>query len=570
MQNLREAPPRRSRGLAALLGVLALGVILGAGAVLWSENSGQRSGLELRVSASDEVLVGEVFEVAAEVRNESGQTVRDVKISLSLPMGIVYADGRSDVRRTATVGELASGEVYRKVFKALGVEARTGLEGEEKKALNVEVSYLPEGLGKNLVESATREVVVLPAIEVTIEAPTEATSGEEFDWSARYKNVTTRPWKVALDLVAPSGFRGNFKRTELSVEPGEGGELKFRGGIALPAREEIVIALNAMSRIGERDYLVGSGPATIAIAPSELQLSILSSADARGGALREEELAYTIVYKNVGAEPLRNLRVNAALEGAALDAGSVRPGDMGIAGRGVVAWTPETTPTLVTLSPKSEARLTFAVRLTPPASPRRLSEKNAVVTLRVTGEAERDQKKVSATASAETKVVGGVAIRPTLKFRDAAENIVNGGTFPPRVGERTELTLHLEIGTYANDLNDLRVRAVLPSNVAPTEVKKVPVGTTSYDAKSGVLEWEVPRAQGGSGSLTDPLVAIFQLVLTPSVSESGKYAEVVREVSLTGTDKFTGVSLEARGGGALTTELRDDTTVLAGEGVVRK
>jgi len=78
------------------------------------------------------------------------------------------------------------------------------------------------------------------------------------------------------------------------------------------------------------------------------------------------------------------------------------------------------------------------------------------------------------------------------------------------------------------------------------------------------LVWEIERLDPGLGALSDPLLASFQITLTPTLTQKGKVAELISEVTMSGRDQWTGQLLFARDD-SIDTTLPDDLTVKEGE-----
>lgn len=76
----------------------------------------------------------------------------------------------------------------------------------------------------------------------------------------------------------------------------------------------------------------------------------------------------------------------------------------------------------------------------------------------------------------------------------------------------------------------------------------------------GEVIWEIEKVDPGIGVLKDPLIAAFQIVFTPEISQRGKIATLINEVRVSAKDQWTD-RLLAASDEAIDTTLPDDPTV---------
>lgn len=95
--------------------------------------------------------------------------------------------------------------------------------------------------------------------------------------------------------------------------------------------------------------------------------------------------------------------------------------------------------------------------------------------------------------------------------------------------------------------------ATLPDGIAFGSAKEVGAGDVGYDPEKKLVTWEVNRMPADVGDL----LASFDVILSPSEADVGRFASLLGETRLEFTDTALNESI-LRTSPALTTELPDD------------
>lgn len=90
-----------------------------------------------------------------------------------------------------------------------------------------------------------------------------------------------------------------------------------------------------------------------------------------------------------------------------------------------------------------------------------------------------------------------------------------------------------------------------------------------YNIQTREIIWEIPKLNANTGILSPSKEVVFQISVTPTEADVGEFLKILNETMATGYDEFIGATVEGIGD-ALTTELPDDESVGAGEGIVVK
>ena len=148
----------------------------------------------------------------------------------------------------------------------------------------------------------------------------------------------------------------------------------------------------------------------------------------------------------------------------------------------------------------------------------------------------------------------------------------NDGPIPPRVGERTKYTVTFQVTNSSNNVENAKVSTFLPpyvnwlGSIAPSiERQKLSYNNTTREVvwDLGVLKPEI-----GIGT-ANPKQVSFQIDALPSLSHAGTHLDITKEITLSGKDSFTGVTLSYKKT-ALSTNLNQEPSAASGAGLVSK
>jgi hypothetical protein len=169
----------------------------------------------------------------------------------------------------------------------------------------------------------------------------------------------------------------------------------------------------------------------------------------------------------------------------------------------------------------------------------------------------------------DSKVNSRVVLATKGYYHETTSNIDNFGPIPPRVNQETAYTIHWQITNTSNDLENVRVTAILPQGIAWKNVYTTlnKDTTIEYNDRTKQIVWNVGKLPAGTGFLIPAYELVFQIALRPSIIQVGTLPVLIDESSLDGRDTFTGENLESFSP-AISTELRDDPSIGFGNGKV--
>jgi hypothetical protein len=236
-----------------------------------------------------------------------------------------------------------------------------------------------------------------------------------------------------------------------------------------------------------------------------------------------------------------------------------------------VVWNSNKVSEFKLLEPNASGELKISIRLQ--AAPTRISGSYSVraagkLTSPTVPHYLSDADETSVSTNLETKLNGPVYLDARALHRDPDSGFINNGPFPPKVGEKTEYTVHWILRNFSNELKNVSISASLPVGVEWVDkVKSSDSPQPTFDSENNKVVWNLPRIAPGRGATSVPLEAIFQISATPSISMTGSFQNLLSETVLGALDSFTGTEVLLRDGG-LSTRLSDDVTIGENQGRV--
>lgn len=560
-------------------------LLIGAGAVyyFWRQASVAR-GLTLEIKAPEEqILLGVPFAIIVNVGNESSSLLQDVKLTVNLPEGLVFAGSPPEKNVDyKNLGNLGAGSLTKEEFKLMAISGEKTI-----KKVRASVNYLPTALGSRFEKSGEVDLIIgNPAITLDLAMPKKIFSGEEFEIQVSARNISDTDFSgLELKMEYPPTF--TFGKSTLVPDIGnnvwdlgglmKGSETSFTisGNVIGPDNAFFDFKADIETIILGRSYTINHRSAVLSIAPSPLSIAISLNENPEYIVSLGDELNYTLIYANNTDVGLRDVIIKAKLIGEMFDFPSLITTASFRSTDNTLIWNAANTPGLAVLSPGASGTVDFRLKAKSAYPIKRLSDKN--FTLKVEAEIESPTvpyfvtaEKTVGLAKLENKVSGKVLIDTKVFFRDAASGILNKGPFPPRVNQLTNYTIHWLISNYSTDVSNVEVKAFLGGNVRFTGVAKSNINVLpTYNERTQEMTWAIDKIVATKGVIDKPIEAIFQVEATPSVEQVGQYITLIQSTTIKATDLFTSQPLTSSDF-EVTTSLPDDLTVAGQKGLVQQ
>jgi len=525
------------------------------------------SGLLLEFKGPESVPVGMPFDIEVGINNSSGQVLNNAKLLLSLPKGMVFVGRAADENIVSRkVGNIGIGSLTTEKFQLLVLKGEKG----DLQNITATIDYSPEDIKTRFQKRSKWQLPITGrAFKLEGQLPAKITSGKVVELRISYEN--TSPIDLN-DLVLKIKYPESFQFQRATLSPDVGNNEWLLGGLrAGSANEFIVIGkligpengffdfkITVTTKLGGRKYIINSKIINTAIKVAPIELEVLANNVTDYIAKTDEKLNYSIKYRYLTRSQGKNPLIKAKLSGKMFDLSTLVIEDGGQLDNrsGAIIWQ--------LADGAQSGRVNFSVKTKDQYPIRRIGDRNFV--LKVESHFE-DSVHATINRSA-TKVAGQVEVETKGYFRDAKGKVVNSGSFPPQVGQATEFSIHWIITNYATNVDNVRITARLPSYIKFVGVKSKTSGSFSFDEDSPeFLTWEIDKISATKGVISQPTQAIFQIRAVPTKELVGKHMSLIGLTTITATDQFTSSPL-SNTANALTTELSDDPTLSASDGIV--
>ncbi|OGZ53225.1 MAG: hypothetical protein A3B25_02665 [Candidatus Ryanbacteria bacterium RIFCSPLOWO2_01_FULL_48_26] len=534
------------------------------------------SKISLEFLKPNQILIGEPFAVSVSISNYSDTVLKNAKLSLFLPDGIYFV-GQSDGQRVSeqVVGDIGPGSINQQTFNLLA------LSGDATRRLEAKLVYSFSQTSAAQYESPAFLDLLInqPAVSINLGIPQSVFNGQDFEIKVSYSNNTTHDFKdVHLALDYPPIFR--FKQSTVSpegagnnswqlgnVSAGSAGTISITGNVVGPEGSFFDVGASLTSLISGRTYTVSKQTANVSISQSPLSLSLVANNSSDYVSHLNDTVQYTIEYKNNSDIAMQNVKIQAKLVGELFDLSGIRSDGNFNSLNNTITWFPATNRQLLTVPSKQGGSVGFVIPIKSAFPIRLLSDKNYILKVQAQVESPTVPPNITAdktvsVAGIESKVAGKLDFVSEALWRDAASGILNGGSYPPRVNQPTQFTVHWRVVNYATDAANFHVSAYLQSGARFTGVTKSTTDTQpTYNPNSGLVTWDIPFIPATKGFISPPPEAMFQIEVIPSSNQVGSNVVFLGETSIEWTDSFVGQANQATAR-ELDTSVPADTTVV--------
>ena len=566
-------------------GALVTILILATSYFIWSfVKSG---GITFSFLGPDEAKSGEIKEFHFVLNNNSRVSLQEVEAEIKLPAGVIAVDNPDQKTILYNLGEMASRDSEDKVIKLL-------ITGEPKTVKNIEaiLRYRPKTLS-SVFEKKEIKTVLISGSSFGLELVTlnQVFSEQIFPLEINWENLSSYAFDdVEIRAEWPSGFVFQESNPEVFSEssgynrwvlgelnPASHGKIIVKGFTAGQPGETKRVTLY-LGMVKEDVFLpLAKTEGYTTLIKNPLLISSLVNNEITHNADLGETLNFAIDYQNNYSTTLRNLVVKIVFNGDVFDFSTLKAPNGAFSSRlKTLTWSGTKVSQLYALNPGEQGKLQFSVKLLKDWPMRSLAQKNIVLETHTSIESSNipEQLEVSelprAAALNTIKLNSNCEVAIGSYFRDVSSKIANTGRLPLKADEPTDFTIHWKIINNFNALREITVKTTLPlwaeftSQIAGDYGQNPP----RYDSATRELSWTIPSISAGSGILTKASEAVFQIKVTPSLSQVNQKIDLINQTIFTAIDAFTGKNISFTYPTVNSAQLTDKT-VFPGDGIVK-
>lgn len=507
----------------------------------------------IEVEAPRTAGAGEEIEFRVSARNDNRAPLQNAELFLEFPEGTYAADEEGAVlerlsREIGTIESEGSAEEEFNVF----------LFGEEGEDLEVEIvlEYTSASSSATLSQEEIYSVNIASApVTLTVNPElSEVQSGSETEIEVDVvSNTNTTLKDLILTVEYPRGFtlrKANPAPIEGErvwdigdLEPRESKTVTLNGSLEGHDGEERFFIFNVGSETKEKQNqitrLFAKAKEGIAITlPSlALQTEINKNASRTVSVPAGTAAEVAIDWKNNLSDDILNLEIEAAIDESFIEERSVNvKNGFYRSSEETVVWNRSTKGELGTVRAGASDTVTFSF-MTRGFSGNGSS--NAMIPITIRAHAQEPQsgsstRSISNEITREIRLASSLLATQSLSYQGGVFN--NSGPTPPRANEVTTYTVTWRVASPANEIEDVVMRAALPTYVDFVEAES---DSVSVNSLTNEVVWNA-GAVSGSSALSDSVDTSFQVSFEASSSQVGNEPVIIREAQVEGVDAFSG------------------------------
>jgi len=579
-------PVKKSGGLVSLFYkknlpktlfvIVVIFIVIAIVAIIWGRQSFSPAKVELSIETGSDIASGKEVILTIGYENNNRVNLNDSLLIINYPSGVFSPEGKEIHQERRDLKQISRKSQGQEIFRVRFV----GEKGESK-TVSAILSYQPQNINSRFEKSTDQRIEINSVlISIKIDGPENVISGQDVSYLIEYENKTNNN---ISNLRAKIVYSEDFKIENADPKPVEGTTNVWQIN-NLKAGEKKVIGLNGALQ-GEEgedkilEVIIGTteneqflqysrSEYSTKIAPSPLLLLVtLESIDEEDCNLNPgQHLKYIIEFRNNADVALKELILKTYLEDSVFDFKTLELGKVGYfdSRQNIITWGGGEIPKLDLLEPNESGSVNFMIGLKSPMPMSNYNDKNFQATVSseigtLTVPAKFAMKELKINRELNCKINSRLDIKSKVYYNEPSPGIFNTGPLPPKVNELTTYTVHWQISNGSNDLENVRINAVLPQGINWSNyyINKVSDSQVYYNERTKEVIWEIQKVPAGVGSVSSLYELIFQIGLTPSVNQVGESPVLINESSAEGKDTFTQVILDSSAR-SVTTTIPDD------------
>ncbi len=422
------------------------------------------------------------------------------------------------------------------------------------------------------------------ALQLTISAQRTMPSGTIIEYVVHYENDSNQRYDgVTLTAQFPQGFvlrNADPKATEGdavwmlgTLAPHTEGDVVIRGALNGLVDDVKTAVFNIEKHNGAEHVILAREEWTTQIVSAPLVIEQYVNGRKSTVAHVGEILTYSLKYKNTSDLGMRDVVVRLRFDDGILDYKNLTLSSSGgslDAATHSVVWRASDIPSLALLSPGQEGTITLTVpvRRTIPVH----DDYDRNITVSTTAEIDSPDVPTpigeNKTIFSNTKVIKLASpVRFTVEGFYDDFILKNSGPVPPLLNQKTTFTIRWTLSNATNALTDAKVEAFLPT-AASWEGSTFPeTESIQFSPRTHKIVWNIGDVKNGVGIFRKKREVRFQIGITPTSNQVGRFVDLLGKSVFTAHDTFTNTPIRIVAQ-KKTTALSEDPSVSSG--VVRQ
>lgn len=550
-----------------IIAIIIIVVLAAAAAVIWGRHSFSRAKVNIDIEVPKNIASGEEAILIIKYKNNNRVALKDAYLIIDYPPDTFSLEGKEIYQERKELGIIPRKSQGKEEIKLRFVGDKGSI-----KNLMAKLDYQPQNINSRFENSSLFRIEINSVlVELDIEGSEKTISGQGVNYSIEYENKTRNDiYDLRLKLKYSADFE--FKQADPSPEAvEEEGETNSLWEIdRLAAGEKRIINLNGIIKgeegedkvlravigkvEGNNFFQYTQAEFITKISPSPLLLSLsLKEAEEKCNVNQGQVLNYKIEFKNNTDVALEEIILKAYFKNDIFDFRSLKLNRVGFfdSRKNMITWSGAEIPALDLLEPNQSGQVDFSIKIKDSLPIYDYNDKNFEAEISVEIEtltipAKFTMKELRVVKDLTCKINSQLILETSVYYYESETAISNTGPIPPQVDKLTTYTVHWDIVNTSNDLENVKVSAILPQGISWQDnyINNVQGSHFSYNERTKEAIWQINEMPAGVGIVLPVYELIFQIGLRPSINQVDKAPVLINESSIEGRDKFTEINLK--------------------------
>lgn len=519
-----------------LVGLSFIGLAIWAALLVFSPS--QKNEVEISINAPEKVIAGQDFDYQIILKNNSGSTIKSVKLELAYPENFIFAS--SELAPTSgnnywTISDLVSG-----AGKSFVVRGKIINQENSANTIYGKLFYRQADFSSDLKKEASVSTQVNAlGFRTEVDYPSAALAGAENNLSLKisnFENLSIENFRIDFEVPSSAAIidpeniatssswtiKKNDNHWEVAGLQASSSEIilpfRFKIKNTDQGRAEIVVRFSVQDTDGSL-LTFFEKRAGVDVIKNDLNLTMtVNGSQGDRAANFGETLSYTISYSNRGAKTLKNIAISAVIDSSFVEWSTLEAESNGKLKNSIITWTKDEAPALAEIKPGQEGDLSFSVKL------KKFSSSDLGTNFSIKSYAQFNVDSNTSNSEFNRSNVINSSLNSDLNFSEKIlyfneDNLpVGEGPLPPKVGEKTSLRVYWRLNNTLHELDKTKVSLSLPPNTSFEGRVKVQAGSIYYDQASNQVIWDLGRIPLSVAAVEGE----FNLSLIPTANDKNK------------------------------------------------
>ncbi len=568
----RAGRSRLTQFLLKTIGLLAvLSLIAWIGFFVFTKGLFQESEtLKLTTEGPEEVKSGEEVSYTFRYENIGDVPIASLVMKLTIPSTFHVYTSIPEPEGTLewTIGSLSAGSD--------GVVTVTGVflaEVPSSQRLQALFTYKPANFSSDFQDILTQKIDIEDSVvALSFTGPEKTLAGDTSEYVVNVQNTSIKPiYNIRIIPTFPTDFtssssepipeEGQAYWVIDALEPGELTAITIEGAFTSTASGEQTMAVAAAFVDQDLVYVQDVQELITDVLGGSISFSIIVNGSTQSQTAEiGETLRVSLDYANNGEEVAQDMSFTLSLYS---DRGTI-PVDWSRAnlGGGTRSGNEVSWEDLGALDPEASAVIDLSLPLYETIDAGEADQFSIETTLTLNRVGTVTSTRTLEATPIVITLNSDVSVSAQARYYAESGTAIGSGPIPPKVGQTTSYRVYWNISNSLHTIENVRMTATLPQDVAWLEGTDTDIGTVSYNSTTRLVTWTIPKLLAELAHAG----AWFEIAVSPDSGDVGRFMKLTSTTSFEAKDSSTGESL-SESLSELTTELPNDEFGL-GKGVV--